>query len=190
MGVTQTKSCVILNSIKKKIGGMNRRKEKRNWVSYNSVISQDWTRGFTISLSLKTSINSLLAAISNTNVQLLRAELQITGVFLLTFLWLFCYYSLSFNYLGDLRWKREKSRAKMWENEHSINWNVRVISGTHQMTDECSRVLWLRLLLVVDWLIAWNWVKFRYYMQFNTTIVHYKLPLLPSLIYLLLSVCN
>lgn len=170
---------------------MNRRKEKRNWHSYNSVISRDWTRGFTISLSLKTSINSLLAAISNTNVQLLREELQITGVFLLTFLWLFCYYSLSFNYLGDLRWRREKKVEQRCEKTNiqstkTCEW----WSGTHQMTDECSRVLWLRLLLVVDLLIAWNWVKFRYYMQFNTTIVHYKLPLLPSLIYLLLSVCN
>lgn len=149
MGGTQTKSCIISNSIKKNRQD-EQRKEKRNWDSYNSVISQDWTRGFTINLSLKTSINSLLAAISNTNLQLLRDELQITGVFLLTFLWLFCYYSLSFNYLGDLRWRQEKKKSSIDVRKRTFNQLKRVSDLARIKWPKCcdyACFLWLICLL-------------------------------------------
>lgn len=54
--------------------------------------------------------------------------------------------------------KRKKSSKEMWETEHSINW-----MKCEWMLCECCCCAISLAPLWFDLLIAWNWVKFRYY---------------------------
>lgn len=67
--------------------------------------------------------------------------------------------------------------------------NIQSTDKTCEWSNTTQRIKWpmnaleccdYACFLWLDLLIAWNWVKFLYYMQCNTTIVYYKLPLLPS----------